>query len=119
MLVLIDANIVYTNDSIKKTSKSEMMFLEKGLKKLISKITLYEEAGVPFEKICNDDSIKYDIFGNNFFTYKIQTTQMPLRVLYRFIRNDKNNFVIEVHRIYQKHKGKEYIKNFENYALCH
>ena len=112
------ASIVYVDKSIKKSSNNQMIMMDKGLQKLLRRIRQYESDGISFERIVNDDTVKYDILGNGFYTYKIQTTQMPLRILYRFVRT-KSDFVIEVHQVYQKHKGKEYIKNFENYALCH
>lgn len=111
--------IVYVDRCTKKSSNNLRTLMNKGLDKLIRRINEYEANGISFECICNDDTVKYDILGNGFFTYKIQTTQLPLRILYRFVRTE-DGYTIEVHQIYKKGKdNKKYIKDFSQYALCH
>lgn len=113
------SNIMYMEKNLKKASKDERRAIEKGVKKLIQKIDQYAKDGIPFEKICNDDSVKYDILANNYFTLKAQSQQMPLRILYRFCRKDED-YTIEIHQSYQKkYADKRYMAAFEQYALAH
>lgn len=101
-----------------KTDRRTMQLLEKAMKKLNSQIAQIEQGGTPFEKIFNNDSIKYDVLGKGFFTYKYRgADSSQLRVLYKFIRKNKNLYDIEVHKVVVKRRsGKEYIKEFEDYV---
>ena len=108
--------IIFVDRNFKKTPNNQRRAVEKGIEKLRTMIEQYEEQGMPFERICNNDTLKYDVLGGNFFTYKIQSQQLPLRVLYRFKRKD-SDFEIEVHLAYiKKYKDKRYIQEFEDYV---
>ena len=111
-------NVVFIEKNFKKTSKEERSAVQKAIDKLLRKIADYQESGVIFEKICNDDSIKYDTFGNGFFTLKSQTQQLPIRILYRFIRTNTDETYIEIHQCYlKKHSDqKRYIHQFTSYV---
>lgn len=113
-------NMIFIKKNFKKTSEDMRRATEKSIQKLISKIEQYESSGTPFEKIFNDDSVKYDVLGNNFFTMKAQSTQMPLRILYKFNRDENHGFTIEVHHTHiKKHNNKEYMREFATYASSH
>lgn len=108
--------VVYVGNSLKKVSANERRAIDKGMEKLRCMIEQYEHQGQPFEKICNNDTIKYDILGGNFFTFKHQSQQMPLRILYRFKRT-KDDFNLEVHMAYiKKYADKRYMKTFAEYV---
>lgn len=112
--------VIYIEPNLKKVTSEKRRFLEKAVNKLVSKILLYAKCGIKFENIFNDDSIKYDILPNNFYTYKFQTTQFPLRLLYKVIRTEENNLIIEIHKAkFKQNNNKQYIREFTDYAVNH
>ena len=102
---------------LKKFDVKEQGLINRALKKLERQITTFESTGTPFEKIFNNDAIKYDILGKGFYTYKfVAENSSQLRILYRFVRND-NGFDLECHKVEIKRRsGKGYIKDFEEYV---
>lgn len=102
----------------KKSEKKTLQLAEKAMQKLERQIKELEANGKPFEKLFNNETIKYDVLGKNFFTYKFRgDDSSQLRILYRFVRNKNGTFDIECHKIaVKRHSGKEYIKEFEAYA---
>lgn len=106
----------------KKLPVDEVRNVEAGMKKLRSMIEQLEGQGTPFEKIFNNDVIKYDILGNNFFVFKHHgKANSQVRILYRFVRNPDKSFDLEIHQVYIKRKdlGKlqnAYLKDFEKYV---
>lgn len=107
--------IAYSGKHMKITTDEKHM-LDKGLKRLIQKITAYDAMGIDFEHICNDDSVKYDVLGKGFYTLKVNNQRLPLRVLYRFVRQPKG-VTIEVHKVYlKKYNNKKYIQDFSSYV---
>lgn len=79
---------------------------------LFDRINEYEKQGVCFERIFNDDKIKYDKHGK-FFTFKIQKSNMQLRILYSYlVYNNESVFLIADYFIKKKNK-KDYIKKFD------
>lgn len=103
---------------VKKLDNKEKELVDRALNKLERQIDVIEETGTPFEKIFNNDSIKYDILGKSFYTYKfVAENSSQIRILYRFVRNTDNSYDLECHRVEVKRRsGKEYIKKFENYV---
>lgn len=92
--------------------------------KLVSRLKTYidsfEFSGTPFEKIFNNDKIKYDCYDNNFFCFKMHGDHhRTFRLLYRFVRK-AIGYDIEPHMIILKrdtNKSKrEYLDQFEKYA---
>lgn len=92
--------------------------------KLVSRLKAYidsfESSGIPFEKIFNNDKIKYDCYDNNFFCFKMHCDHhKTFRLLYRFIRKTVG-YNIEPHMLVLKrdtNKSKrEYLDQFEKYA---
>ncbi len=103
---------------LKKLDNKEIELVDRALNKLEKQIDIIESTGTPFEKIFNNDSIKYDVLGKNFFTYKfVAENSSQIRILYRFVRNEDNSYIIECHKVEVKRRsGKEYIKKFEEYV---
>lgn len=111
--------VIYIESNLKKVPFDKRRFLEKAVNKLVSKISLYARNGIEFENIFNDDSVKYDILPNDFYTYKFQTTQFPLRLLYKVKRTNKD-FIIEIHKAqFKQNNNKGYIREFTDYAVNH
>lgn len=103
---------------LKKLDNKEKELVERALNKLVKQIDIIEATGTPFEKIFNNDSIKYDILGKNFYTYKfVAENSSQIRILYRFVREESGVYNIECHKVEVKRRsGKEYIKKFEEYV---
>ena len=79
---------------------------------LFDRIKEYEKQGICFERIFNDDKIKYDKHGK-FFTFKIQKSNMQLRILYSyFVYNNEPVFLIADYFVKKKNK-KDYIRRFD------
>lgn len=110
--------IVIKNNIYKKVSPSLKKDIDEALRKLIFLISEKESYGEKFERIFNNPTIKYDIFSNNFFTFKHHShDSAQLRLLYRFIRNENGEVVIELHNYHhKKQNNKKYIKAFEQIA---
>ena len=102
---------------LKKFDIKEQELINRAMKKLERQITTLESSGTPFEKLFNNDAIKYDVLGNGFYTYKfIAENSSQLRILYRFVRKE-NGFILECHKVEIKRRsGKGYIKDFEEYV---
>ena len=58
------------NECIKKYSPSERKEIIKAFEKLKNMIAIKEQYGLPFEKIFNNESLKYDVLGKGFYTFK-------------------------------------------------
>lgn len=103
---------------LKKLDNKERELVDRALNKLERQIDMLESTGTPFEKIFNNDSIKYDVLGKNFFTYKfVAENSSQIRILYRFLRNANASYTIECHKVEVKRRsGKDYIKKFEEYV---
>ena len=79
---------------------------------LFDRIKEYEKQGICFDRIFNDDKIKYDKHGK-FFTFKIQKSNMQLRILYSyFVYNNEPVFLIADYFV-KKKKKKDYIRRFD------
>lgn len=112
-------NVIFMSKNFKKVSSDEWKAVEKSVVKLKDKILQYEKSGTPFERIFNDDSVKYDAFGKGYYTYKAQTQRFPLRILYRFVRTDGDS-TIQIHMAFcKKYNDNRYIDEFGKYAACH
>lgn len=101
----------------KKFDIKELELINRAMKKLERQITVMENSGTAFEKIFNNDAIKYDVLGKDFYTYKfVAENSSQLRILYRFVRNE-DNFTLECHKVEVKRRsGKSYIQKFEEYV---
>lgn len=103
---------------MKKFDPKEQELINRAMNKLDNQISIIEASGTKFEKIFNNDAIKYDILGKGFYTYKfVAENSSQLRLLYRFVRNEDESYIIQCHKVEIKRRsGKEYIKKFEAYV---
>ena len=106
------------NEQYRKASPSLKKNIDKALIKLSYLIQEQENYGVSFEKIFNNPAIKYDIFPNQFYTFKHHCNDSAqLRILYKFIRDKTGTATIELHGFHHKKRNNKcYIKEFENFA---
>lgn len=102
---------------VKKFSPSERKEIFKAFDKLRRMINVEESYGTPFERIFNNDAIKYDILGKNFYTFKSQgRDKAQIRILYKFVRTE-NEYDLELHMVKIKRRNdKDYMKDFADYV---
>jgi hypothetical protein len=79
---------------------------------LYSRILTYENNDVPFNKIFNDDHIKYDKQGE-FYTFKVQRGNLQLRILYTYLIIDARPVILMADYFIKKKNNKKYIRQFE------
>lgn len=95
-----------------KESKEVQNAILGSMKVLFNRIREYEKQGICFDRIFNDDRIKYDKHGK-FFTFKTQKTNMQLRILYSYlVYNNEPVFLIADYFVKKRNK-KDYIKEFD------
>ncbi|MCQ4022806.1 hypothetical protein [Ruminococcus sp. zg-924] len=82
------------------------------IKMLYKRIKMYEKQGISFERIFNDDKVKYDKHGK-FFTFKIQKSNMQIRILYSYFMNDNESVFLIADYFIKKRNKKDYIKKFD------
>ena len=103
---------------IKKFSPDERKEINKAFDKLKYLITEKERYGTEFECIYNDDSIKYDILGKGFYSFKARgKDRAQIRILYKFERINKKDYVLEMHMaVIKRRDDKTYMKDFQDYV---
>lgn len=79
---------------------------------LYERIRKYEKQGIPFERIFNDEKVKYDKHGE-FFTFKCKKSNMQLRILYTYFVYDKEPVFLIADYFVKKKNKKDYIKKFD------
>lgn len=79
---------------------------------LYERIKMYENQGVSFNRIFNDDKVKYDKHGK-FFTFKNQKSNMQLRILYSYFVDDNEAVFLIADYFIKKKNKKDYIKKFD------
>ena len=95
-----------------KEPKEVKEAIRSSVEMLYERIKMYENQGITFNRIFNDDKVKYDKHGK-FFTFKNQKSNMQLRILYSyFLDNNEAVFLIADYFIKKKNK-KDYIKKFD------
>ena len=72
-------NVTYIDKNFMKANSDEKKAVDSSVNKLVSRIEAYEREGTPFERICNDDKVKYDVLGNGYYTFKNQSQRIQLR----------------------------------------
>ncbi len=109
------------NECMKKCSPSEKREITKAFQKLKEMILIEEQYGIPFEKIFNNETLKYDVFGHGFYTFKAHgKDKAQIRILYKFIRLSKQKFELELHMVSIKRRNdKDYMKEFHRYVNYH
>lgn len=73
------------------------------------------------EEYLNNETLKYDVLGNGFYTFKAHgRDKSQIRLLYRFIRISEQKFEVELHMVAIKRKtSKDYMKEFQSYVECY
>lgn len=106
--------LVYKKDFFKESVEVRNAIVN-AMYDLYTRIQLYANQNIEFDKIYNDDKIKYDKHGDELFTYKCQKANVQLRILYgyRVIHNEPV-FLIADYAI-KKKNNKKYIKMFDKY----
>lgn len=82
------------------------------VKDLLERIQAYEKQGVGFEKIFNDDCVKYDKHGD-FFMFKCHKGKFQLRILYAYLKIAEETVVFIVDYFIKKKNNKKYIEKFD------
>lgn len=85
----------------------------KALDKLKSKILLYDSQGITFDKILNDETVKYDKHGD-VYTFKFHgRDNAQLRLLYSCVySNDTIYLIVMDYHIKRRNEKKSYITDF-------
>ena len=86
--------IIFEKDEcMQKYSPNERKEILKAFEKLQKMIVTEERYGIPFEKIFNNGSVKHDVLGNGFYTFKAHgRDKAQIRILYKFIRKTLKDF---------------------------
>lgn len=102
---------VYKKDYNKESKEVNTAILD-SIDMLYERIRMYEQQGITFNRIFNDDKVKYDKHGE-FFTFKCHKSNIQLRILYSYsIENGEPIFLVADYFIKKKNK-KDYIKRFD------
>ncbi len=102
---------VYTKDFFKINSDLKKTILS-AINIVYIRIKEYEKQGIPFNKIFNDEKLKYDKHGE-FFTYKTSSHNVQLRILYTFLNVDGEDVIVLGDFALKKKNDKRYIKSFD------
>lgn len=106
--------LVYKKDFFKESVEVRKAIID-SIYDLYTRIQLYQSQNIEFDKIYNDDKIKYDKHGNELFTYKCQKANVQLRILYVYkIIHKEPVFLIADYAI-KKKNNKKYIKVFDKF----
>ena len=96
-----------------KESKEVQKAIVSGVETLYERIQNYEEQNIDFNRIFNDDKVKYDKHGQ-FYTFKFQKSNMQLRVLYSYLIIDCVPVLIIADFFVKKRNSKDYIDKFDS-----
>lgn len=89
--------------------------INEALSILLFRIQQYEVSGVPFDRIFNDDKVKYDKHGD-FYTFKCKTSHNhQLRILYSYFYVNGEAVLLVVDYYTKQKPTKEYISLFDKY----
>lgn len=102
---------VYNTDYFKSSSELQNS-IKNAVKNIFERISQYEQQGVAFDKVFNDDKLKYDQYGD-FYTYKYSRNTLQLRVLYTYLIVNSVSVIVVVDFYVKKKNNKKYIKKFE------
>lgn len=106
--------LVYKKDFFKESVEVRKAIID-AMYDLYTRIQLYQSQNIEFDKIYNDDKIKYDKHGDELFTYKYQKANVQLRILYGYkIIHNNPIFLIADYAI-KKKNNKKYIKVFDKF----
>ena len=105
-------NICISTKQYVKESRDTQKAILAAVIELYRRIQLYEAQGTNFEKIFNDDQVKYDQHGE-FFTFKCQKNHLQLRILYAYVKIDGIPTIVVGDYFIKKKNNKDYIRRFE------
>ena len=105
-------NICMSCKDFFKESKEVQKAIVSGVETLYGRIKNYEEQNIDFNRIFNDDKVKYDKHGQ-FYTFKFQKSNMQLRVLYAYIVIDSIPVIVVADFFIKKRNSKNYIDRFD------
>lgn len=103
---------VYKHRDFIKESCEVQKAITGAVANLYKRIKNYEAQNISFEKIVNDDHVKYDQYGK-FYAYKIKKPNMQLRILYSYIVIDGTPIVLVGDFFIKKKNNKKYISEFD------
>lgn len=106
---------VYNKDYFKQSEEVKRSILF-AVRNLFERIYAYEQQNISFEKIFNDERVKYDKHGE-FYTFKYQHNSLQLRILYLYFVVDEKPCIVIVDFYVKKRNNKKYIKHFEKFKL--
>lgn len=95
-----------------KESKEIQTAILKSMQDLYKRINMYENQNIVFEKIYNDDNVKYDKHGK-FYTYKSQKANVQLRILYSYLIINDIPIILVADFYVKKKNKKDYIRKFD------
>ena len=102
---------IYKKD-YKKEPKEVRSAIISSVNVLYERIKMYENQGVAFNRIFNDDKVKYDKHGE-FFTFKCQRANMQLRILYSYFLCEGEPIILIADYFIKKKNKKDYILRFD------
>lgn len=103
--------VVYTKDYC-KASPEVQKAIKNAAVSIYEKIKQYEKQGITFNRIFNDDQLKYDKHGE-FFTYKCRANKIQLRILYTYLAQAQEDVIIIYDFAVKSRTTNEYIKRFD------
>ena len=99
--------VVYKKDFYKENPTVKTVIFD-AVRFLGNRIEAYEKQNVSFDKIFNDDKIKYDKHGE-FYTFKYHKEHIQIRILYAYVIVDNVAVIILADYIQKKKNNKNEI----------
>lgn len=96
-----------------KEAKEVQRAIVMAVDNLYERIEEYEAQNIDFQKIYDDDKVKYDKCGQ-FYVYKSQKLAMQLRILYTYLKVNNMPVIVIADYVIKKKNNKQYIKRFQN-----
>lgn len=111
------------NNRLKLTKKNQLkecQYIKKAINKMSKMLETYDNNGIPFEKIFNNDIIKHNCLDNDIYVFKyIGPDNSQIRLLYHYDRKDDLNSEINILTYHIKRTdapNSQYLDDFRAYA---